>query len=129
MAATVGNHIYNVRCFTQPFCTFAYEKTRSMIPRDYRTEFWLAEGTLIPKQSRNIPETFPKQYRKTDRSRFLENSSIILLVLFRLFIEQESRMFHALMKSLPQQPRLSLKNCFYCTFKHLKSYGKSKICA
>lgn len=94
MAATVGNHIDNVPCFTQPFCTFAYEKTRSMIPRDYRTEFWLVEGTLIPKQSRNIPETFPKQYRKTDRSRFLENSSLILPVLFRLFIEQESRMFH-----------------------------------
>lgn len=60
MAATVGNNIYNVRCFTQPFCTFAYEKTQSMIPRDLRTEFWLAEGTSIPKQSRNIPETIPK---------------------------------------------------------------------
>lgn len=60
MAATVGNNIYNVRCFTQPFRTFAYEKTRSMIPRDFRTEFWLAEGTSIPKQSRNIPETIPK---------------------------------------------------------------------
>ena len=129
MAATVGNNIYNVRCFTQPFCTFAYEKTRSMIPRDFRTEVWLVEGTPIPKQSRNNPETIPKQYRKIDRSRFPENSSIILLVLFRLIIEQESRMFHALLKSLPQQPRLSLKNYFYCTFKHLKSYGKSKICA
>ena len=50
----------NVPCFTKPFCTFAYEKTRSMIPRDYRTEFRLAEGTPIPKQSRNIPETIPK---------------------------------------------------------------------
>lgn len=60
MAASVGNHIDNVPCFTQPFCTFAYEKTRSMIPRDYRTEFWLVEGTPIPKQSRNIPETIPK---------------------------------------------------------------------
>ena len=45
-------------------------------------------------QSRNNPETFPKQYRKTDMSRFLENSTLILPVLFRLFIEQESRMFH-----------------------------------
>lgn len=60
MAASVGNQTDVVRCFTQPFCTFAYEKTRSMIPRDYRTEFWLAEGTLIPKQYRNIPETIPK---------------------------------------------------------------------
>lgn len=60
MVASVGNQTDVVRCFTQPFCTFAYEKTRSMIPRDYRTEFWLAEGTLIPKQSRNIPETIPK---------------------------------------------------------------------
>ena len=60
MAASVGNHIYNVRCFTQPFRTFAYEKTRSMIPRDFRTEVWLVEGTSIPKQSRNIPETIPK---------------------------------------------------------------------
>ena len=51
---------FNVPCFTQPFCTFAYEKTRSMIPRDYRTEFRLAEGIPIPKQSRNIPETIPK---------------------------------------------------------------------
>ena len=51
---------FNVPCFTQPFCTFAYEKTRSMIPRDFRTEFRLAEGTPIPKQSRNIPETIPK---------------------------------------------------------------------
>lgn len=94
MVATVGNHIDNVPCFTQPFCTFAYEKTRSMIPRDFRTKVWLVEGIPIPKQSRNNPETFPKQYRKTDRSRFLENSSLILPVLFRLFIEQESRMFH-----------------------------------
>lgn len=60
MAASVGNQTYVVRCFTQPFRTFAYEKTRSMIPRDYPTEFWLVEGTLIPKQSRNIPETIPK---------------------------------------------------------------------
>ena len=60
MAASVGNHIYNVRCFTQPFRTFAYEKTRSMIPRDFRTKVWLVEGTPIPKQSRNIPETIPK---------------------------------------------------------------------
>ena len=51
---------FNVPCFTQPFCTFACEKTRSMIPRDFRTEFRLAEGTPIPKQSRNIPETIPK---------------------------------------------------------------------
>ena len=50
----------HVPCFTQTFCTFAYEKTRSMIPRDFRTEFRLAEGTPIPKQSRNIPETIPK---------------------------------------------------------------------
>ena len=60
LAAFVSNHIYNVRCFTQPFRTFAYEKTRSMIPRDFRTEVWLVEGTPIPKQSRNIPETIPK---------------------------------------------------------------------
>lgn len=60
MVATVGNHIDNVPCFTQPFCTFAYEKNRSMIPRDFRTEVWLVEGTSIPKQSRNIPETIPK---------------------------------------------------------------------
>ena len=51
---------FNVPCFTQPFCTFACEKTRSMIPRDFRTEFRLAEGIPIPKQSRNIPETIPK---------------------------------------------------------------------
>lgn len=43
MVATVGNHIDNVPCFTQPFRTFAYEKTRSMIPRDYPTEFLLVE--------------------------------------------------------------------------------------
>lgn len=60
MAASVGNQTDVVRCFTQPFCTFAYEKTRSMIPRDFRTEVWLVEGTPIPKQSRNIPETIPK---------------------------------------------------------------------
>ena len=129
MAAYLSNPTDVVRCFTQFFRIFAYEKTRSMIPRDFRTEVWLVEGTPFPKHSRNIPETFPKQYRKIDRSLFLENSSIILPVLFRLFIEQESRMFHALLKSRPQQPRLCLKNCFYCTFKLLKSYGKSKFCA
>lgn len=72
MAATVGNHIYNVRCFTPLFRTFAYEKTRSMIPRDYRTEVWLVEGTPIPKHSRNNTErqigaffkkTNPSSYR------------------------------------------------------------------
>ena len=60
MAASVGNQTYVVRCFTKPFCTFAYEKTRSMIPRDFRTKVWLVEGIPIPKQSRNIPETIPK---------------------------------------------------------------------
>lgn len=49
-----------VRCFTQFFRIFAYEKTRSMIPRDFRTEVWLVEGIPFPKHSRNIPETIPK---------------------------------------------------------------------
>lgn len=56
MVATVGNHIDNVPCFTQPFRTFAYEKTRSMIPRDFRTKVWLVEGIPIPKHSRNNTE-------------------------------------------------------------------------
>lgn len=60
MAASVGNQTDVVRCFTPLFRIFAYEKTRSMIPRDFRTEVWLVEGTSIPKQSRNIPETIPK---------------------------------------------------------------------
>lgn len=60
MAASVGNQTDVVRCFTQPFRTFAYEKTRSMIPRDFRTKVWLVEGTPIPKQSRNNTETIPK---------------------------------------------------------------------
>ena len=60
MAAYLSNPTDVVRCFTQFFRIFAYEKTRSMIPRDFRTEVWLVEGTPFPKHSRNIPETIPK---------------------------------------------------------------------
>ena len=99
---------FNVPCFTQPFCTFAYEKTRSMIPRDYRTEFGLAEGTPIPKQSRNIPETIPK-YRQEPFSRKLIPH---LTGHFPAFHRAGKQNVSRPLKSLPQQPRLCLKNCF-----------------
>ena len=112
---------FNVPCFTQPFCTFAYEKTRSMIPRDFRTEFWLAEGTPIPKQSRNIPETIPKDRQEPFFRKLIPHLTGSFPAYHRAGKQNVSRP----LKSLPQQPRLSLKNCFYCTFKLLKSYGKS----
>ena len=99
---------FNVPCFTQPFCIFAYEKTRSMIPRDFRTEFWLAEGIPIPKQSRNIPETIPK-YRQEQFSRKLIPH---LTGPFPAFHRAGKQNVSRPLKSLPQQPRLSLKNCF-----------------
>ena len=98
----------NVPCFTQPFCTFACEKTRSMIPRDFRTEFRLAEGTPIPKQSRNIPETIPKD-RQEPFSRKLNPH---LTGSFPAFHRAGKQNVSRPLKSLPQQPRLSLKNCF-----------------
>ena len=125
MAASVVNHIDNVPCFTQPFCTFANEKTRSMIPRDFRTEFRLAEGKPIPKQSRNIPETIPKDRKEPFSRKLIPH----LTGLFQVFHRAGKQNVSRPLKSLPQQPRLGLKNCFYSTFKLLKSYGKSKFCA
>ena len=115
----------NVPCFTQPFCTFACEKTRSMIPRDSRTEFGLAEGIPIPKQSRNIPETIPKDRQEPFSRKLIPHLTGSFPAFHRAGKQNVSRP----LKSLPQQPRLSLKNCFYITFKLLKSYGKSKFCA
>ena len=111
MAAYVSNHIDNVPCFTQPFCTFAYEKTRSMIPRDFWVKNRLDIRKAIPKQSRNITETLPKHYRKIDRGLFRENSTIILKVFSVLFERKMTECF-TLTKSPSQQPRLCLKNYF-----------------
>ena len=109
MEASVSYHIDNVPCFTQPFCTFANEKTRSMIPRDLRTEFRLAEGKPIPKQSRNIPETIPKDRKEPFSRKLIPH----LTGLFQVFHRAGKQNVSRPLKSLPQQPRLSLKNCFY----------------
>lgn len=108
MAASVSTHIDNVPCFTQSFCIFAYEKTRSMIPRDFRTEFGFEEGIPIPKQSRNNPETIPKDRQEPFFRKLIPHLTGYFPAYYRAGKQNVSRP----LKSLPQQPRLSLKNCF-----------------
>ena len=103
MAAYVSNHTDNVPCFTQPFCTFAYEKTRSMIPRDFRTEFGLAEGILIPKQSRNIPETIPKDRLEPFSRKLIPHLTGIFPVFHRAEKQNVSRPVEIFPTTTPSQ--------------------------
>lgn len=124
--------------FHAEFITFADEKTRSMIPRDFWAKNRLDDGQINSEIAMDYSLTihwlfidYSLAIRKTskkDRYKvfFLENFFVSSAAFKVLSEPLKDGMFHAHEISPTTTPSLS-QELFYCTFKLLKSYGKSKI--